>query len=349
MALYKRKGIYYVKIPVQGRKPIRRTTGTKDKRKAQEYHDKWTAELWDEQRLGRKPARTWDEGIVRWMLERQNLPSYVNMKKYVAFWTRHLRGVALIDITRDLVDEKITTHLGHLKNATKDHYVKPVRGMLIEARDEWKWIDNVPKFRTYKQTGEDERLRWLTPEQWRTLFRELPRHLRVIAMFSLATGLRRNNVLRLRKSDVDWVRYVAHVGQPHNRTKNRRPLVVPLNRYAVMALRATWDDAPKSEHVFTYKGQPIKQVNTQAWYKALRRAGIQDFRWHDLRHTWASWLSQEGVDPLRLMELVGWRSLEMVKRYRHLNVHHLAPDASRLDTILDTPEIARQLTGGIKS
>lgn len=345
MALYQREnGVWYVKISVPGRKPLRCSTGTKDRQKAQEYHDRKTVELWNELRLGVKPPRTWDEGILRWLKERENLPSFVNYRAQVAFWTKHLRGVPLTEITRDLVDEIITTKLSHLKNSTKDHYVKPVRGMLNAAKDEWGWIDSVPKFRKYTAKGEDERLRWLTPEQWRKLFAELPRHTQLIALFSLATGLRRGNVLRLRKVDIDWQRRVAYIGQPHNRTKNKRPLTVPLNRFALMALEAAWDESPESEYVFTYKGKPIKQVNTKAWKKALKRAGIENFRWHDLRHTWATWMKAKRVDSLTLMKLVGWQSLEMVKRYEHVDVDHLFPDAAQMDTILDTPESRALLT-----
>jgi integrase len=86
-------------------------------------------------------------------------------------------------------------------------------------------------------------------------------------------------------------------------------------------------------HVFSFKGKPIRQVSTKAWYQALRRAGIDDFRWHDLRHTWASWHVQNGTPLHALQELGGWESAEMVRRYAHLNAEHLAPYADRLATL----------------
>ena len=61
-------------------------------------------------------------------------------------------------------------------------------------------------------------------------------------------------------------------------------------------------------HVFSYQGKPIIQVSTKAWYAALERAGIEDFRWHDLRHTWASWHVQNGTPLFALQELGGWES-----------------------------------------
>jgi integrase len=67
---------------------------------------------------------------------------------------------------------------------------------------------------------------------------------------------------------------------------------------------------------------PITSVKT-AWLKAVKRAGLDGFRWHDLRHTWASWHSQNGTPPIILKELGGWASLAMVERYSHLNAGHL--------------------------
>lgn len=82
--------------------------------------------------------------------------------------------------------------------------------------------------------------------------------------------------------------------------------------------------------VLTYQGRPVKQVNTAAWRKALPRAGITDFRWHDLRHTWASWHVQAGTPLNVLQELGGWESVGMVRRYAHLAADHLAEYAERL-------------------
>jgi integrase len=83
--------------------------------------------------------------------------------------------------------------------------------------------------------------------------------------------------------------------------------------------------------VFTYEGQPIKQVSTRAWYLALKRAGIEDFRWHDLRHTWASWHVQSGTPLFALQELGGWETEKMVRRYAHLAADHLALHAANTE------------------
>jgi integrase len=86
-------------------------------------------------------------------------------------------------------------------------------------------------------------------------------------------------------------------------------------------------------YVFSYCGKPVVQVSTKAWYGALKRAGIKDFRWHDLRHTWASWHVQGGTPLFALQELGGWQSAEMVRKYAHLGAEHLAPYADRLGAL----------------
>jgi integrase len=70
--------------------------------------------------------------------------------------------------------------------------------------------------------------------------------------------------------------------------------------------------------------------HTQAWRKALSRAGIKDFKWHDLRHTWASWHVQNGTSLQELQQLGGWATFEMVLRYAHLSSAHLKDAAERI-------------------
>ncbi|WP_081607883.1 tyrosine-type recombinase/integrase [Methylomonas sp. MK1] len=80
-------------------------------------------------------------------------------------------------------------------------------------------------------------------------------------------------------------------------------------------------------------GMEAYEVNTNAWHNALERAGIDDFRWHDLRHTWASWHVQAGTPLHVLQELAGWESVEMVRRYAHLSSEYLAGYVDRLSAL----------------
>jgi len=161
------------------------------------------------------------------------------------------------------------------------------------------------------------------------LLAALPTHLADMAAFSLATGLRRANVTGLQWSQVDLVRRVAWVHP--DQAKARKAIAVPLNGEAALLLRKNLEKHPT--HVFSFRGKPVIQVSTKAWYAALGRAGIENFRWHDLRHTWASWHVQQGTPLFALQELGGWESSEMVRRYAHLAAEHLAPYADRLGAL----------------
>ena len=87
--------------------------------------------------------------------------------------------------------------------------------------------------------------------------------------------------------------------------------------------------------VFTFRGKPINQANTKAWKGALKRAEIENFRWHDLRHTWASWLMQSGT-PLNVVQEMGaWESEGMVRRAAHLAPAQLAQHAEVVSKLLD--------------
>jgi integrase len=163
------------------------------------------------------------------------------------------------------------------------------------------------------------------------LIQELPEHLADIVRFSLATGLRRSNVTKLEWSQVDMQRNVAWIHG--DQAKAGKPIHVTLNATAIAVLTKQIGKNPKS--VFSYKGRPIIQVNTKAWYKALKRAGIEDFRWHDLRHTWASWLTQNGVPLNVIQEMGAWESAEMVRRYAHLAPEQFAQHARIVDNVLN--------------
>ncbi|MFA6312315.1 MAG: tyrosine-type recombinase/integrase [Sterolibacterium sp.] len=95
--------------------------------------------------------------------------------------------------------------------------------------------------------------------------------------------------------------------------------------------------------VFTFKGKPLNSANTRVWTAALQRAGIDDFRWHDLRHTWATWQRQAGTPTHELQRLGGWRTGAMVERYAHLAPDSLAVAALRLDAVFGSYNSATEV------
>lgn len=193
-----------------------------------------------------------------------------------------------------------------------------------------------------------QRIRWLKRDEANQLMDELPEHLADMMRFTLATGLREANVTGLRWDQVDLERRVAWIHP--DQAKARRAIGVPLNTDAVLVLRR-WIGRHQ-ERVFAYRHSgreswaPIIKAGGPAWRKALKRAGIENFRWHDLRHTWASWHVQSGTPLHALQEMGGWASSEMVQRYAHLAPEHLAEHAARIETGIRSVGVENRKTAG---
>ena len=166
--------------------------------------------------------------------------------------------------------------------------------------------------------------------EYRRLFKVIrenhPEHLAEF-IFALNTGLRLSSQYGATYEMLDWERNVLDVP----RTKNDEPVHVPLNSEVLAAIRLLPSWAGRKGPIFRSQRHPEKPVlSNDHWFKpALKAAGINDFKWHDLRHTFASWLIQDGVPLDRVSKLLGHKSLAMTMRYAHL-----APDKLHEDVAL---------------
>ncbi|WP_336963227.1 site-specific integrase [Sphingobium aquiterrae] len=247
----------------------------------------------------------------------------------------------LDQVSRDMIDGIISRQLATRSDRTKDLYVALIRAIFRKAMREWEWLEHIPAFKTYSGGGK-VRVRYLTREQAKTLLGCLPAHQAEVVRFALATGLRQGNILGLTWDRVDTTRRMATI--EHGDTKNGEALGVPLNDVALAVLSR--QQGRHATHVFTFRGKPLRNANNRAWRAALKACGIEDFRWHDLRHTWASWMRQNDVPTWVLQELGGWKSETMVRRYAHMSVKHLAPYADQLiipDTGPEPPDCPEML------
>ncbi len=144
----------------------------------------------------------------------------------------------------------------------------------------------------------------------------------------MGQGLRKANMCQLTWDRVDLSRRQAWI--PASSSKSKKTIPVRLNDSAVAVLVA--QRGKHGVRVFTYKGKPIGNTNTKAFRAAVAKAGVAPFRWHDLRHTWASWHVQNGTPLAVLKELGGWSSYDMVLKYAHLAGDHLSQYADNIGT-----------------
>ena len=335
MPLFRRGKTWWIDFTTPRGGRVRCSARTSDKTQAQELHDKLKAEAWRVCQLGEKPRRTWDEAALKWLTETKHKATHHEDLAKVRWLQQSLRGRALDSIDRELIVRIGEAKASEASLSTANRYLALVRAILRKAVFDWEWIDRAPKVKLFRERN--RRVRWITPEQVRALLAELPPHQRDIVLFALATGLRQGNVMRLEWSQVDLARSVAWIYA--DQAKGGRDIHVSLNSTALEVLSRQVGKHPT--RVFTFRSRPIAWANTRAWREALKRAGIVDFRWHDLRHTWASWLVQNGTPLYVVQEMGAWQSEGMVRRYAHLGPAHLAQHAEVIAAMLKGTDTAQ--------
>jgi integrase len=304
----------------------RESARTEDKKQAEAFAKHRSTELWRQEKLGEQPSVTWDHAVIEWVKANEN-------KKYLDNYRQHLRKLSEFFRGRDIAGilvgdiNRFGESLRDVMPATRNRYIATASAILGYAHNNG-WLHH--RIRLQRHREGINKNRFLTTAEAARLLAELPNYLRDMAAFSLATGLRESNVRLLEWSNVDLERSIAWVHG--DQAKAGKSLAVPLNASAMNVLRERYGQHWK--WVFELNGRPLYQCNNTAWKSALRRAGISGFRWHDLRHTWASWHVQNGTSLYDLKTLGGWASMAMVERYAHMTHERVAAVSGNIDHIL---------------
>lgn len=301
MSLYRVGKTWYIYLVHDGRR-IRCSTHTERREAAQRAHDELKASLW--QRPG-DAGKTWRDAVAAWLAAAPRDDADKYRLRSLDYSDRPLSEVTADSILSALADKSASTHNRYLN----------LIGAILNAARRRGWMDAVPHLERRK--ADPKPFRWLTHEEWRRLYKELPEHLKPIASFALATGLRESNVLYLKWEQVDMRRKTVTI--PADVAKGRKTLGLPLSEGAMAVLRAQRGKC--DVWVFPYRSGPLTRIK-RGWTDACARSGIK-CRFHDLRHTWASWHVQSGTPLPVLKELGGWASYSMVLRYAHLAPEHL--------------------------
>lgn len=319
MALYKRENspFWWADIRVPGRPRIRVSTGTTDRQEAQAFHDKLRAETWS--RPAPRSGKYLSAAVLAWCrVDGRGTPDIQAIRKFMRVYGDYPLDQVIAD--RDGIDRALRSFVTTPGNYTR--YRNRLQAILQMAKDDG-LIDEVPKLRKWEVVRAPPP-RWLQPDQLQQLLKELPPHQQAMVLFAVHTGLRQSNVLGLTWDRVDLEKRLVWVYAID--TKSNRTLSVPLNDTALAVLHG--QRGLHEHYVFIYRGRPISEIKT-AFQKACVRANLGQFhiegksrrytglRWHDLRHTFASWHAQNGTPPQIIKELGGWGSLQMVERYTH--------------------------------
>jgi integrase len=255
---------------------------------------------------------------------------------------RFKKGAKATTINRDLDDLRSSLNKAVARGLFASNPVKAVRRSRVDGGASVRFLTAAEELhlRSALKTRE-ERLRRArySANQWRIArgYAVLPDfstapfvgRLRPMVLLSLNTGLRRGEVFSLTWGDVDFAN--ANLTVQGSKAKSGRTRHIPLNEEAISTLRA-WkpERARSTDLVFSGNGGTVLNNVRRAWLGVLRVAGIEKFRWHDLRHSFASNLVMAGVDLNTVRELLGHSDYKMTLRYAHLAPEHKAAAVAKL-------------------
>lgn len=312
----------------------RQSTRTTNRKLAEEFARKSLESAWRSERLGDQDRTFADLG--RAWLDAKATKRTANrdeflIRDFTAFLDRR-RVRALTQIDAEALRQYASQVKARASASTANLYLT-ILGAMFRKAVAWGWLDTIPVVDRYRVVKTEPR--WLTGDEFDAIAVRLPEWVRDMATIAVQTGLRYANVAGLRWSWISPTGEMCIV--PATSTKTARPYAVPLNAAAreVISRRGNmrlskFDEGRDFEQidfdlVFYHPERPGQYVESVRswWERACDDAKIR-VRWHDLRHTWASWHIQNNTPSRVIQELAGWSSPAMMQRYAHLAVDHLA-------------------------
>ncbi len=250
------------------------------------------------------------------------------------WWRNQLGAYALADVTPALIGEcrdklagSVSVRHKPFSPATVNRYIAALSHAFSMAVNEWGWLEYSPIRKVKKPKESRGRVRFLSDDERIRLLESCKTHsntyLYTVVVLALSTGMRKNEIMSLTWDDVDLQRCRAILHE----TKNGERRAVALTGHALELLK-TMNKVRRidSKFVFPAKESMVKKPMDlrTPWETALKTANITDFKFHDLRHSAASYLAMNGASLSEIAEVLGHKTLQMVKRYAHLSEGHTA-------------------------
>lgn len=331
MAVRRRKGSphWHYDFTIKGHR-FRGSCQTDDKQTAQAVEAALRRDILLGTLTNKKPTATLDEAFARYWLEHAHTLANAATIKYKA--ANLLEGIGKGKALDKLTNGDVASYVARRRGKPDLRYKKAgklvspstvnreltlLRSVLNMARDRWGYEVSAINWKAHWLMEAAPRDRTLRAGEVEALLAECADHLRPAVEFSLLTGVRLSNCITL-----DWSQVDMQAREIHFRLKSRRPggkpHVVPMSEpcFILLANMGPEDRGPVFTRDDRGRRLPIKTWKT-AWRGALRRAGITDFRWHDLRHTSATWMIQAGVPLDVVQQILGHESITTTQRYAH--------------------------------
>jgi integrase len=320
MGLYKRGNLFWFTIKSNGKR-IQKSTGTENRKLAENIYAKAKTLVVEGKWFSNEAKkRTFEELRERYMREHSAVhktpKSSLRDETSFKHLTRFFSGLTLAEMTPARISEyKSLRRTDGAKPATLARELEVLRHALNLAVREWEWLESNPFQKVKIERVNNKIERWISSEEEQRLLGAALPWLREIIIFALNTGMRQNEILSLKWSQVDLFRRTATLIE----TKNKEKRTIPLNQTVLEILKSKDRVRNISGYVFTSQtGNKIDARNLlRAFYAARKKAGLEDVRFHDLRHTFATRLVQAGINLYVVKELLGHKTLTMTMRYAH--------------------------------
>lgn len=345
MGLFKRGQVWWMRFTVNGRQ-ARKSAETTNRKLAKRIYDKTLGEIAEGKWFERLPGeeKTFREMMERYMTE-HSIPKKASAKRDQTSLVSLLPffGDRMVtDIKpRSINEYKTLRRTQGVSACGINRELALMKHAFTLALKEWGWVEDNPVKKVSMEKEPPPRDRWLTYDEEERLLPVAPAWLRQMIIFAVETGCRKGEMLSLRWNVVDLFGKVVTIDA--SKTGEKRS--IPLTDRALEVLKERQNGRTKVRSiggnlVFTYPEGQMVNIDTLrgAFEKALGEAEVEKFRWHDLRHTFASRLAQSGVEPYTVQRLMGHRSFTTTQRYAHHYVESLrrgigSLEASRMDRV----------------
>lgn len=348
MGLFKRGPVWWMSFSHNGQQ-YRLSTETEDRKLAQRIFDKLKGDIAEGQWFEKLPGEGYKfkELANKYMKEhsavRKAKSSHIRDKSLFAHLNKKFGEMYLTDITTPMISEyKAERRAEGASSRTLNYELVLMSHAYSMAIKEWEWVKDNPVSRVKKERVQNTIERWLTLEEEDRLMKVSEPWLQEIIVFAIHTGLRLGELLDLKWLQIDLDRGTLTIYEQ----KNRGIDTLPLSETAWSLLLGKSNSEQKRED-YVFPGKDGQRRDTRCLQSsfgwALKRASIEKFRFHDLRHTFATRLVQRGVGIYEVQKLGRWKTTSMVMRYAHHNPETLRSSIEVMDTV-NTPPVIKIIT-----